>query len=136
MKEIFKTYKPEGFTSVNTYLFVENPNELIDFITKVFDATEVSRTMNPDNGDIANLILKIGDTCIMLSQARGQFLGMSTCLYLYVNDVDAVHKKALEAGATELFGAADMDFGDRQSGIQDPAGNYWWISERLVKKPY
>ena len=35
MKEIFKTYKPEGFTSVNTYLFVENPNELIDFITKV-----------------------------------------------------------------------------------------------------
>lgn len=133
---IFETFKPEGFTNVNTYLFVEHPKELETFLKTVFDAEEMSRTMNPDNGDIANLILKIGDTCIMLSQARGQFLGMSTCLYLYVNDVDAVHKKALEAGAKELFGAADMNYGDRQSGIQDPAGNYWWISERLTKTNY
>lgn len=31
MKKIFESFRPEGFGTVNGYLFVENPNELIDF---------------------------------------------------------------------------------------------------------
>jgi PhnB protein len=27
-------------------------------------------------------------------------------------------------------------YDDRQGGIVDPAGNIWWISQRLVDKPY
>ena len=136
MREIFNTYKPEGFTTVNSYLFTEKPEALISFLEKAFDAQEINRSINPQNGDIGNCILKIGDTCIMISQARGQFTGMRTALYLYVNDVDAIHKNALTHGAEELFVPADMDYGDRQSGVVDPAGNYWWISKRLHEKGY
>lgn len=135
MNNIFNTYRPEGFGTVNGYLFVENPVELIDFLTKVFYAEEINRSMTPD-GDIGNLILKIGTSCIMISQARGQFLGMRTAFYLFVDDVDEVHQRAIDNGAQLVFEAADMDYGERQSGIVDPSGNYWWISKRLVHKGY
>jgi len=32
MERIFDTYKPKGFHTVTTHLFVDNPQELIDFL--------------------------------------------------------------------------------------------------------
>ena len=135
-KSIFDTYVPEGFSTVSSYLFVSNPEELINFLTNAFYATEINRTVNPNTGELANSILKIHNTCFMISQARGQFEGMRAAHYLYVNDVDLVHQRALENGAKEEIAPMDMDYEDRQSGIVDPAGNYWWISKRLVEKGY
>lgn len=40
-------------------------------------------------------------------------------------DVDAVHAKALAAGATEVREPADMDYGGRGSTFTDPEGNQW-----------
>ena len=136
MNKIFDTYRPNGFGTVNGYLFTENPKELIEFLNKAFYAEEISRSNNPKNGDIANVILKIGDSCFMISQARGQFLNMRTAFYLYVDNVDEIHKRAVDNGAKVEFDPTDMDYQDRQSGIIDPSGNYWWISKRLVKKDY
>lgn len=136
MNKVFDTYKPEGFETVNSYLFVANPKELIDFLKKVFYAEEINRSINPKNGDIVNVILKIGTSCLMITQARGEFLNMRTSFYLYVDNVDEVHKRAVKNGAIVEFEPADMDYEDRQSGIIDPGGNYWWISKRLVKRGY
>ncbi len=136
MEKIFETYKPNGFHTVTTYLFVDKPEELIDFLKKVFFAKEINRSINPTNNDLANCILQIGDTCFMISQARGQFLNMKTALYLYVENVDVVHKQAVEHGATVEFEPEDMPYNDRQSGIIDPSGNYWWISKRLKQMGY
>ena len=136
MEEIFETYKPNGFHTVTTYLFVDKPEELIEFLKKAFFAKEINRSINPSNNDLANCILKIGDTCFMISQARGPFLRMKTALYLYVENVDAMHKQAVENGAIVDFEPEDMPYNDRQSGIIDPSGNYWWISKRLKQTGY
>lgn len=136
MNTVFDTYRPEGFGTVNSYLFAEDPVTLIDFLKKAFYAEESSRTLNPENGDLANVILKIGTSCFMISQARKPFLNMRTSFYLYVNNVDEIHRRAIENGAKEEFKPMDMDYGDRQSGIVDPGGNYWWISKRLIHKGY
>lgn len=136
MNKIFETYRPEGFETVNGYLFAKNPKKLIEFLKNAFYAKEINRSINPQNGDIANVILKIGSSCFMISQARGQFLNMRTAFYLYVDDVDEIHKRAVVNGGKVEFEPADMDYEDRQSGIIDPSGNYWWISKRLVKKGY
>lgn len=135
MKPIYNVFTPEGFQNVNAYLFVANPQKEIDFLKKAFWADEINRSIAP-NGEIGNCILKIGDSCFMISQARGEFKNMRTALYLFVNDVDATYQNAIENGAMESFAPADMDYGDRQGGIIDPAGNYWWISKRLVEKGY
>lgn len=136
MNKVFETFRPEGFETVNAYLMVEKPEVLIDFLKNVFYAEEINRSTNPKNGEIANVILKIGTSCFMISQASGQFLNMRTAFYLFVDNVDEVHKRAVEYGAKVEFEPADMDYQDRQSGIIDPSGNYWWISKRLVKKGY
>ena len=80
MNKIFETYRPEGFGTVNGYLFVENPKELIDFLKNSFYAEEINRSTNPKNGDIANVIFKIGTSCFMISQASSQFLNMRTAV--------------------------------------------------------
>lgn len=136
MNNVFNTFRPEGFGTVSSYLFVENPKELIRFLKNAFYAEELNRSINPNNGDLANVILKIGSSCFMISQARGQFLNMRAAFYLYVENVDEIHKRAVEHGAKVEFEPTDMEYGDRQSGIIDPSGNYWWISKRLEKKGY
>lgn len=135
MENLFNTYKPNGFHTVTPYLFVDEPQRLIDFLKNTFCATEINRSLM-ENGEIANVILKIGDTCFMISKAREQFVEMKTALYLYVNDVESTHKRAIENGAKVEFEPNDMPYGDRQSGIIDPCGNYWWISKRLTEKGY
>ena len=136
MDNIFNTYKPDNFHTVTPYLFVNNPQRFIDFLKNAFLAIELSRTINPTNGDIANCILQIGDTCFMVSQAREQFEGMKTSMYLYVDDVEIILKRAIEHGAKVEFEPTDMPYEDKQSGIIDPCGNYWWISKRQVNKGY
>lgn len=136
MNPVFDTYTPEGFSTINTYLFVEQPTQLIQFLKNAFYAEEIQRSLNPDNGEISNCILKIGNTCFMISQALGQFRNMRTAIYLFVDNVDEMHKRALENGGKEEFEPENMDYQDRQSGIIDPSGNYWWISNRLVHKGY
>lgn len=135
MNEIFNTYRPEGFSTVNSYLFVEDPQGLIGFLQKAFYAREINRTTMP-SGEIANCIVKIGDTCFMISQARDQFLGMRTSFYLFVDDVDLIYNRALEHGAVSEIEPMDMSYEDRQGGVVDPAGNYWWISKRLKEAQY
>ena len=44
MNKIYDTYRPEGFGTVNGYLFAENPKELIEFLKKAFYAEEVNRS--------------------------------------------------------------------------------------------
>ena len=135
MKAIFDTYRPDGFTTVNSYLFTKNPTELINFLKAAFYAEEINRSLAPD-GAIGNCILKIGDSCFMITQARQPFLGMTTALYFFVEDVDKMYQNALSNGATSVFPPDDMDYGDRQGGIMDVSGNYWWISKRLENKGY
>ena len=61
---------------------------------------------------------------------------MRTSFYLFVNDADALYQRALNFGALKVFDPMDMEYGDRQGGVIDPSGNYWWISKRLEEKDY
>ena len=136
MNPIFKTYLPPNFSSINAYIFAENANKLIEFYTKAFYAVEINRSMNPKDGTVANVILTIGESNFMVSEAKGPFKKMRAAFYLYVNDVDALHKNAIQEGGKVEFEPTDMPYGDRQSGIIDPNGNYRWISKRLSETPY
>jgi len=136
LENVFDTFRPEGFHSVTPYLIVDKPLILIEFLKKTFFAAELDCTIDPESGNIANCILQIGDTCFMISQAKHPYKSMQTSFYLYVEDVDMLHRRAIENGAILEFEPADMPYDDRQSGIIDPCGNYWWISKRLVKKGY
>lgn len=128
-------YVPEGFGTVFPYMIVDGVDDLLSFLTQVFDAKELGRTVS--NGRIANLQVQIGESKFMMSEAgQGGMQPMPGTYYVYVENVDKTFEKALSFGATEVYKPADMSYQDRQAGIIDPSGNYWWISKRLVEEPY
>jgi uncharacterized glyoxalase superfamily protein PhnB len=136
MQDIYDTFRPPGFGSMNTYLFVSRAPAFITFLRNAFYAEEIARTLRPDGITIANAILKIGDTHFMIAEARAGFSDMRTCFYLYTQMVDSMYKNALQHGAEAVFPPSDQEYGDRQGGIKDPWGNYWWISKRLSETDY
>jgi len=59
--------------------------------------------------------------------ADGIYQPMPGMFYLYVPDVDAVYRRALEAGATSISELADHAYGDRSGGVE-AFGNKWYIA--------
>lgn len=51
-------------------------------------------------------------------------------LRLYVEDADATHRQALEAGASSMTDVTPLFWGDRIGRVRDPFGNVWWIQAR------
>lgn len=126
---------PEGFGVVTPYIFADGAEEYVRFLKAAFGAVEIGRSTAP-NGRIANCQLRFSETSIMVSEASDQFPATRAAYYLYVADADAVMKKAEQAGAEKIMSVGDMPYGDRQGGVRDPAGNIWWVSQRLTAEPY
>ena len=125
---------PDGYHSVTPYLVVQGVGKLIEFLTQAFDAQEVFRMPRPD-GTIMHAEVRIGDSIVMMGEPMGELKPMPSAIYLYVNDMDAVYKRALQAGATSMMEPADQFYGDRHGGVKDPVGNIWWIATHKEDVP-
>lgn len=118
---------PKGYHTVTPYLTVTGAVQLIEFLKQAFEAEVLRCTTRPD-GSIMNAEVQIGDSIVMISEARGEWKPMPSAIYLYVNDTDATYTRALQAGATSLMQPEDQFWGDRNAGVKDASGNYWWIA--------
>jgi PhnB protein len=133
---------PEGYHTLTTYLTVENAAEAIDYYKDVFGAKERIRMEAPD-GKIGHAELEIGDSLLMLSDAfpgatsrpPTELGGTTAGAFMYVEDVDAVVKRAVESGATITMEIADQFWGDRFGSISDPFGHLWSIATHVEDVP-
>jgi uncharacterized glyoxalase superfamily protein PhnB len=48
-----------------------------------------------------------------------------------VPDVDQAYLRALADGASSLYEPMDQPYGDRECGVIDAGGNYWFIATHL-----
>jgi PhnB protein len=130
---------PDGYHSVTPYIIVDDASAAIDFYSRAFGATEVFRMPMADK--IGHAEIKIGDSHVMLAdefperdirgpKARG---GTASSLMIYVDDVDTVFKKALDAGAKTDGDMAvkDQFYGDRSGTLVDPFGHKWTIATHI-----
>ncbi|MGH9380435.1 MAG: VOC family protein [Thermoanaerobaculia bacterium] len=121
---------PDGYHTVTPYLLVEDAPGILSFIERAFGGKVLSRHLAPD-GRVAHAEVQIGDSRVMLSEAREEWPAMPAMLHLYVEDVDAVYGQAVEAGGTSIREPEDMSYGDRSGGVRDAAGNQWWIATHI-----
>ena len=129
---------PEGYHSVQPYLYFKNAADAIAFYEKAFGATERMRMVDKA-GRIGHAEIELGDSCIMMadeSEAVGAFSpehygGVPMSLMLYVEDCDVVYQQAIAAGAKSLREPADQFYGDRMAGVADPFGFQWWIGTHI-----
>jgi uncharacterized glyoxalase superfamily protein PhnB len=119
-----------GFTAVTAYLMAPDIEPVIAFAKKVFDAEETFRTVGGAGG--IHCELRIGDSQLMLGGGSGVYNPVIAPrlvgLHVYVDDVDAVYQRALDAGAESLGAPADRHYGERSGFVKDPAGNHWYIA--------
>jgi PhnB protein len=133
---------PEGYHSVTPYLAFDDASEAIEFYKTALGAKERMR-MEAPGGKIGHAELQIGDSIVMLADAFPQSatrppseLGGTTAgVFLYVEDVDAVEQRAVDAGATITMDVADQFWGDRFGSIKDPFGHSWSIATHVEDVP-
>jgi PhnB protein len=133
---------PEGYHTVTPYLVLDDAAAAIEFYKQAFGAEERVR-MEAPGGKIGHAELAIGDSLVMLADAFPQSTtrppnelgGTSAGVFLYVEDVDAVVKRAEEAGATITMEVADQFWGDRFGSVKDPFGHSWSIATHVEDVP-
>ena len=126
---------PEGYHSVTPYLIVKGAARALEFYTKAFNAQELYRLEGP-GGSIGHAEFQIGNSRVMIADefpdmnARSpEALGGSPVgLCIYTEDVDALFKQALAAGAKQERPVVDQFYGDRSGTVVDPFGHKWTIA--------
>ncbi len=129
---------PDGYHSVTPYLYVRGAFAAIEYYKRVLGATEILRIPGPD-GKIAHAEIKIGDSIVMLADENPPagvmspqtIGGHSAGMMAYVEDADAVIKKAVENGAKALRPIKNQLYGDRSGSILDPFGHMWTIATHV-----
>lgn len=122
--------------ALQVYLTVDGAAEAIDFYRRAFGAVERMRMVD-DSGRVGHADLAIGPITVMLADEHPEMnvLGPRTLggspvlLYLQVDDVDAVHERAVAAGATTLRAPEDQFHGNRTATIEDPFGHHWMLAQ-------
>ena len=122
---IEKEYIRHGLGAARPYLY--GNLDLPEFVKRVFGAVELER-VGDDKG--FHVESQIGDSVVVME--TGEFPPSVTptraSIYVYVEDVDAAYKRALEFGATSLAEPEDKPYDERGAGVKDTFGNTWWIS--------
>lgn len=101
-------------------IVVSEAEDLVKFLKQVFGATGDYRRDRP-------CVLTIGNSRLMISDL-GVRMTMNAFLYVYVSDVDAIYRRAIEAGARTIEEPAETPYGDRRCMIEDAWGNTWQIA--------
>src|SRR5579862_5146762 len=129
---------PEGTHSITAHLSIKDATKAIEFYQKAFGAQVLHVHKTPD-GRVMHATLKFGDSQVMLAD---EFPGMGTqsaqtlggspvVLNYYVEDVDALYKRAVDAGAKVTMPLANQFWGDRYGQVVDPFGQSWALGSHV-----
>ena len=121
---------PEGYHTITPFVVVKEAKNCMDFIKAAFNGEVIDAHYHND-GSLMHGTMRIGNSMLMMSEASDRFPAMPVMLYLYVEDVDTIYKKAVEAGGTSLREPTNEFYGDRSAGVQDKWNNQWWIATHV-----
>lgn len=129
---------PVGYHTATPYLIIKNAAAAIEFYKKAFGAIEQMRLVQPD-GKIGHAEIKIGNSVIMLAdefpemgaKSPEAFGGSPISILLYVENVDEMFQKSINAGAIVKQPLENKFYGDRMGTITDPFGHCWSIGTHI-----
>ena len=136
-----RPYKPQGTPTLIPYLTVKDAKQSIDFYQKAFGFQLEGQPMEMD-GKISHVGMRFNDASIMFAP-EGSFGGNCKApkssgtnppfnLYVYCEDVDALHERAVKAGAQSFCAPEDMFWGDRMCQLADPDGYLWNFAKNVA----
>jgi PhnB protein len=118
---------PEGFRTITPNIIVDDAESAISFLKSAFGAKERYRLTMSD-GTVAHCELVLGDSVVNLGTSMDGWPARGLVAQIYVEDSDALFKRAVAAGASVVMPMTDMFFGSREGRLSDPFGNVWTIA--------
>jgi uncharacterized glyoxalase superfamily protein PhnB len=131
---------PEGHHTVQPYIIVPDAARAIAFYKQAFGAEEVVVMRGPDGKSVMHAEIRIGDSMLYLSDENPRWEtrsaktlgGSPVSIHLYVQDADALFKRAVAAGAAVTMEPMDAFWGDRYGKVVDPFGIQWGIATHTI----
>jgi uncharacterized glyoxalase superfamily protein PhnB len=112
------------------YLTLEGAMKAAEFYQRAFGAEIAAAQPTDDEGRTMHVHLYVNGGSLMLSDAYPEHghafqapAGFN--INLPVDDTDAWHQRAVDAGATSVAPPANMFWGDRYAQVRDPFGVLW-----------
>ncbi len=124
------SYKPTGYNTASPYLVVKGAKQTIAFITKVFGAS-VIRQIEGAGDAILHAEVKLDDSVLMLTDGGPGVPPAESHVHVYVQDVDATYRRAIEAGAASVQEPVKRADENRRGAVKDEGGTTWWIATRV-----
>jgi uncharacterized glyoxalase superfamily protein PhnB len=129
---------PAGYHTVTPHLIVRGGTKALEFYRNAFGAEETARMPGPD-GRLMHAEIRLGDSMVMLSdefpeqgsKSPQSLGGCPSGIFLYVENVDAAFKRAVDAGCEVKMAPTDMFWGDRYCKLQDPFGFQWALATHV-----
>ncbi|HEY5545923.1 MAG TPA: VOC family protein, partial [Gemmatimonadaceae bacterium] len=112
--------------------------DAIEFYKKAFNAVEEGCLPGPQ-GRIMHAMVRIEGSAVMLVDEMPEWgafgpkslKGSPVTIHLYVENVDAFVKRAVDAGAKVTMPLDDMFWGDRYCKLEDPFGHHWSVATHI-----
>jgi uncharacterized glyoxalase superfamily protein PhnB len=112
---------------VTPYVAVKGADRFLEFVERTFDVKTSGRALN-DDGTIGHAEITVGNSVLMVFDVPADWPDLPSLLSVYVEDVDEVFARAIDAGATVITELVDSRIiGDRVGRVTDPLGNIWWL---------
>lgn len=129
---------PPDMNTVTPHLVCADAASAMDFYVKALGATVAARLDDPQ-GKLLHGMLRLGDSVLMLAEESEQcgsigpatLKGTPVIMHVYVRDVDAAFRQAVEAGCEALMQPEDMFWGDRYGRLRDPYGHQWALATHV-----
>lgn len=129
-----------AYPPLSPAITVHDANAAIEFYKTAFNAVELYRLVDPQDGRIGHAELTVHGSLLMLAdeypehnKSAKTLGGTPVRLSLMVDDVDTAFERALAAGATCVRPLADQFYGHRSGCLRDPFGHDWLVSQELEK---
>jgi len=117
----------------------DDARTMIQWLGEAFGFEPMAVYDAPD-GSVAHAELRLERGAIMIGQSRADDFGtlsprtaggVTQMIYAWVADVDAHHRRAVDAGAEIVRPLADTPYGSREYSARDPEGHVWSFGSYL-----
>jgi PhnB protein len=128
--------QPAAYPRVTPYLLYEDVPAALEWLSRTFGFRERLRFKGKD-GTVNHAEMEIADAVIMLGDPGRDYRnpkrlgGVTQYVHVYVDDVDAHHRRATQAGATISAELKDQEYGDRSYSARDPEGHAWTFAQHV-----
>ena len=123
---------PKGYHSLTGQLSIDGAAKAIAFYEQAFGAEVIDKAPDPSGQKLWHASIRVGDSILMVNDVFPEMGGTPShsSFWIYVTDVDAAWKRAVDAGLKVKQPPADMFWGDRMGHGEDPFGQTWTLATR------